>query len=69
MDLITLILGAQIGAALTTTTYGVATLLTGRTERRRDQADAFRAVKTVNADLFYLDFQAERLHHRQRSAQ
>lgn len=61
MDFNSIVFGVQLGALLTLTAHNVIALLTNRAERRRDQAVAAKAVRKLNADLFYVDFQAHRL--------
>lgn len=67
MDLNSIVIGAEIGALLTVTAHALGVVMDHRAERRRDQAAAAKAVRKVNADLFYLDFKAERLRSRMRS--
>ncbi|PJM98110.1 hypothetical protein CG740_37125 [Streptomyces sp. CB01201] len=67
MDISSLAIGAELGAALTLVSYNLA-VIAGQRARRRDQIVANRELKKMNADLFLIDFKAERLRIWMRSA-
>ena len=67
MDLNSLVLGAELGAALTAISYNLAVVAGERDQRRLAQAAANRELKKMNADLFWVDFKAGRLHSLMRS--
>ncbi|MEV6720582.1 hypothetical protein AB0M94_06580 [Streptomyces xanthochromogenes] len=67
MDINSLAIGADLGAALTLISYNLAVVANHR-DQRRSQIAANWEIKKMNGDLFWVDFKAERLRIWMRSA-